>query len=671
MNFRQKLTLYFLLYAVVCSAVFAQVVNVPDPALERLIRQKLRIRSDRPITQDDMLNLRGDLDAGGNIGITDITGLEYAKNLTVLNLYHNPISDITPIAGMERLVNFNLWGCQIEDLAPLRALPRFEGGFLGGNRISNLEPLTGLTNITGLNLNFNSISDVRPLATLHNLFHLELDHNQIEDYSPLANLTNLQVLWIHNNPGDDFSPLNALSLTEFRYDQRCNSPPESPSIEERLKTRSMPSIFQAWDNSTEPKTLTSDERNELHDLHWSQSFDLGWNTTVLEPNYGLATSIAGSLDVARKLREEKLSRNPNMIFLVEVRMRDHLAKSAFPDGSPFWFRNTDGSIAQFGPSLMFNFLLPEVQQLLIDRILAIEKCGYYDGVFLDGFFDHGWGIDGAHIWNTTRDEVIKVWLNVFRAVRAQARDDFLIVINSNYTIPHFYAEYVNGTFMESVKNSPNGYSRDWLIQHEEVLVWAENNLREPRINCLYGEGMSVEPLDGPNNRRWMRMFTTLSLTHSDGYVLYTDGQRDFAVGLEIPHHAHVWYDFWDVDLGQPVGPKATLYAPDTPGLFIREFTNGWAVYNRSGKAQQIEFPENVSSVTSGLTVPNHAVLDLDGDMFLKVETRNPADVNGDRIVNILDLILVAQGIGTGEFTADVNGDGVVNVLDLVFVANQF
>ena len=671
MNFRQRLTLYLLLYMAVCSAAFGQIVNIPDPALERLIRQKLRIRSDRHITQDDMRNLRGDLDAGGNIGITDITGLEYATNLTALSFYHNPISDIGPMSGMTNLRGFNLWGCQIEDLSPLQHLPNLEGGILGANRISNLEPLSGLTDITFLNMDHNRISDVKPLSTLHNLVRLELNGNQIADYSPLASLTNLQVLWIHNNPGDDFSPLNALSLTEFRYDQRCDSPPEAPSIEERLKTRSMPSIFQAWDNSSEPTTLTPNQRNELHDLHWSQSFNLGWDTTIFKPTYGLATSIAGSLDTARKLREEKLSRNPNMIFLVEVRMRDHLAKSAFPDGSPFWFRNTDGSIAQFGPSLMFNFLLPEVQQLLIERILAIEKCGYYDGVFLDGFFDHGWGIDGAHIWNTTRDEVIKVWLNVFRAVRAQARDDFLIVINSNYTIPNLYAEYVNGTFMESVKDSPNGYSRDWLIQHEEVLVWVEDNLREPRINCLYGEGMSIEPPDGPNNRRWMRMFTTLSLTHSDGYVLYTDGQRDFAVGLEIPHHAHVWYDFWNTDLGQPVGPKATLYDPEIPGVFIREFTNGWAVYNRSGKAQQIEFPEKVSSVTSGLTVANHAVLDLDGDMFLKVETKNPADVNGDGIVNILDLILVAQGIGTGELTADVNGDGVVNVFDLVFVANQF
>ena len=666
MNLRQKLTLILLLYITVCSTAFAEVVNIPDPALDRLIRQKLCIRSDRPITQDDMRNLRGDLDAGGNIGITNITGLEYATNLTTLSFYHNPMSDISPMSGMTGLTGFNLWGCQIENLTPLRHLPKLTGGILGNNRISNLEPLSGLSNITFLNMDHNRISDVRPLSTLHNLVRLELNGNQIVDYSPLANLTNLQVLWIHNNLGTDFTPLNNLMLEDFRYDQVCDVPPESPSVEERLSTRSMPSIFQPWENASEPKTLTWNERNELHDLHWSQDFGLDWDTTIDAPTFGLATSVAGSLDNARKERAEKLSRNPNMIFLVEVRMRDHLTESAFPEDSPFWFRNADNSIAQFGRSLMFNFLLAEVQQLLIKRILAIEKCGYYDGVLLDGFFDHGLGIDGAHIWNATRDEVIKVWLHVFQAVRAQARDDFLIVINSNYTIPHLYAEYVNGAFMESVKDSPNGYSRDWLIEHEEVLVWAENNLRTPRVNCLYGEGMSIESPDDPNNLRHMRLFTTLSLTHSDGFVIYTDGQRD----LGGPHHGHVWYDFWNADLGQPVGDKGMIYK-DTDGLFIREFTNGWAVYNRSGTAQQIEFPEKVSSVTSGLTVANHAVLDLDGDMFLKVETKNPADMNGDGIVNILDLILVAQGIGTSELTADVNGDGVVNVFDLVFVANQF
>ena len=49
-----------------------------------------------------------------------------------------------------------------------------------------------------------------------------------------------------------------------------------------------------------------------------------------------------------------------------------------------------------------------------------------------------------------------------------------------------------------------------------------------------------------------------------------------------------------------------------------------------------------------------------------------ADVNGDRIVNIQDLVLVSSNFGkTGQNSADVNSDGVVNISDLVLVAGAF
>ena len=51
-----------------------------------------------------------------------------------------------------------------------------------------------------------------------------------------------------------------------------------------------------------------------------------------------------------------------------------------------------------------------------------------------------------------------------------------------------------------------------------------------------------------------------------------------------------------------------------------------------------------------------------------------ADVNGDGIINIVDLVTVAikfgQSITPGD-VADVNGDGVVNIVDLVIVGTNF
>ncbi len=152
----------------------------------------------------------------------------------------------------------------------------------------------------------------------------------------------------------------------------------------------------------------------------------------------------------------------------------------------------------------------------------------------------------------------------------------------------------------------------------------------------------------------------MSLTYSDGYVLFTESIK----------YTHYWYDFWDADLGRPVGPKAQLY-DNCPGLYIREFTNGWAVYNHSGKPQIITLPEKVQAVASGLVNTEHALPNLDGEMYFRIKPKNRADVNGDGVVNILDLTLVAQGFGTDKSGVDVNGDGVVNVFDLVFIANQF
>lgn len=47
------------------------------------------------------------------------------------------------------------------------------------------------------------------------------------------------------------------------------------------------------------------------------------------------------------------------------------------------------------------------------------------------------------------------------------------------------------------------------------------------------------------------------------------------------------------------------------------------------------------------------------------------DVNGDGVVNILDLVSVSSNFGkTGQNPADVNRDGIVNIVDLVKVAGE-
>ena len=53
-----------------------------------------------------------------------------------------------------------------------------------------------------------------------------------------------------------------------------------------------------------------------------------------------------------------------------------------------------------------------------------------------------------------------------------------------------------------------------------------------------------------------------------------------------------------------------------------------------------------------------------------VATEVLGDLNGDGMVNIQDIVLIAASFGeSGESNADVNGDGEVNIQDLVAIAN--
>ena len=61
------------------------------------------------------------------------------------------------------------------------------------------------------------------------------------------------------------------------------------------------------------------------------------------------------------------------------------------------------------------------------------------------------------------------------------------------------------------------------------------------------------------------------------------------------------------------------------------------------------------------------------EVALVLKDRLIWDVNGDGLVNILDLVLVAQNMGqpiSVNSRTDVNGDGTVNILDLVLVAQH-
>ena len=550
MKFRQKITLCLLLYIVLGSVVLAQEVDIPDPNLRAAVREELQLPEDAPITQDGMRQLKR-LDTL-RARIATLKGLEFATELEILGIPLSPISDLTPISGLVKLKYLDASGCHIVDISPL--------------------------------------------ANLIQLVSLNLEKNRIRDVRPLVELVNLRILYIQHNPVRDFSPLDNLRLTTFEYDQVCELDPLP--LEPRLANRSYPNITAA------EYLVGADPRVDL-------MFGGGYMHMELRAD-GL---LVGELEKAIRQRDELMAANPNLVFLLGIPMQSAVI-GYFSADSPYWVRDSAGAIVTGKDDQshvgLINFTHPHVQDLIIQQAVAVDKCGLFDGIIIDWWRDKGHDALGGWV---SLDKQFQARMNILRRIRAQTRPNFLIQVNSNWRkLPHT-GTFINGLSMET--GLPIGGAtpeeREMILNFtEDTLAWAEENLREPRINAVFGEVFRPEPPDSAANLQWMRLLTTLSLTHADGYATTQVPQFE---GFDERH----WYDFWEANLGQPVTPKGQLYN-SREGLYIREFTNGWAVYNHSGSEQEITLMELAVGVASGVEGNTHTLPNLDGEMYLKKTT---------------------------------------------------
>lgn len=111
-------------YLSVCSTIFAQnpqqVVEIPDPNLQRAVRKALNLHDRIAITSTDMKRLTN-IDVPES-GIVDLTGLEFATELSRLGIPGNQIMDLTPIAQLTNLETLYMWSNPISDITPLADL---------------------------------------------------------------------------------------------------------------------------------------------------------------------------------------------------------------------------------------------------------------------------------------------------------------------------------------------------------------------------------------------------------------------------------------------------------------------------------------------------------------------------------------------------------------------
>ena len=132
--------------AISYTALAEEPVYFADASIKQAVEEALGVTDPSPI---DMLGLTS-LSAR-NRGISNLAGLEYARNLQELSLGANHINDRSPLSRLTSLQNLNLSNNRISDISPLSGLTSLRDLGLQGNQISDLSPLSGLTRLQYLN----------------------------------------------------------------------------------------------------------------------------------------------------------------------------------------------------------------------------------------------------------------------------------------------------------------------------------------------------------------------------------------------------------------------------------------------------------------------------------------------------------------------------------------
>ena len=192
-----------------------EAVYIPDANLRAAIAESLGKNANAPITVEDMEGLRrfSTMDRE----IRDLTGLQFATNLTHIDLRSNVISDLSPLAGLTNLELLWFADNDVSDLSPLQGLINLKLLHFSSNPISDLSPLTSLTKLEDLAFHeLDLISDISLLTNFTKLRVIRIWNSPISDLSPLAKLAQLELVDICGSKVSDISPLAELrGLTEL------------------------------------------------------------------------------------------------------------------------------------------------------------------------------------------------------------------------------------------------------------------------------------------------------------------------------------------------------------------------------------------------------------------------------------------------------------------------
>lgn len=174
-----------------------EVVEFPDALLEAQIRLALDIDSDEDITPELMLTLEElNIDASDDFSgelsdISNLTGLQYAENLTFLRLSYTSVTDLSLISDLENIEYLRFNNTAITDISPISGYTSLT--YFNANTVTGLKDISPLAGNTGLQTAIlrevpfgnEGMSTIRQLTSLH---RINMRSTGVTDISVLGEL---------------------------------------------------------------------------------------------------------------------------------------------------------------------------------------------------------------------------------------------------------------------------------------------------------------------------------------------------------------------------------------------------------------------------------------------------------------------------------------------------
>ncbi len=670
-------------------------VHIPDSNLRAAITEQLGKNANDPITLQEMQGLRS-LEARNN-NIRDLSGLQFATNLTSLELIgtsvsdlshiaglielrelwirHNQISDISPVQGLTNLTHLDVDDNRASDISPVKNLKNLVDLRIDRNNIVDISPLAGLINLEELHLSRNNVFDLSPIARLIQLEELHFSENNVSDLSPLAGLVNLKIIRTWGNPFTDLSPL--ARLTELERLDICGARLQNASLAPLAGLTSVKELYLVGNGILDISPIARLTGLERLDLQNNQISDISALAGLTNLKWlGIDhNDISDFSPLARLRANTKIDwqGNPGFprggpkiegpwlwAFIPDVRLDSRVDLLAQASG---------GAVTEVGVSTDGATLGKPVgaEEWTADKLPPTGRNNLDDMLkrtLPDGVIYGNVSLYSPREQETTLyvggERGLKVWLNgalIYKDFRHLRNDDY-----SNF-LPVTLQQGKNVLLVAVVTRFRSGNNNAFFGF-------------EPGTEYSVGTGIDYVFSDTPIH---VGDSFTLDI-HAESVVDLAGWQFDIAFDPTVLEAINVSEgDFLKTDGGATFFQSGSIdnAGGKITGLIAGRISEGGV--SGSGSVLQVRLKAKSEGETK-LALENFlfgsaAKENIPArplEIHFAVEERLlTGDVNRDGVVNIFDLISVAQQLGkrvSSNSPEDINGDGVVNIFDLTLVA---